>query len=231
MSRPRLIVTTDITSVKAGFKEPDDCQSLVRLLSMSDEYEIEGLIASSRLGHGQDVCPDHIEHVVNAYGHVERQLRKHSAGFPKAAPPADADQGRPADRQTGSAGGGEHWRKRGHRWLELDHFAAEAEIGSAALGHCVGRDGGPGAVRLADSRVVAGRGIRRSCDRGLRVYSIGDQDSTGPWIRAEFPDVFYIIACRVYRGVYRWGDTKLCTSEWVQDERHQGRRGIRGGVS
>src|SRR5262249_682240 len=28
----------------------------------------------------------------------------------------------------------------------------------------------------------------------LRVYSISDQDDAGPWIRKEFPDLFYIVS-------------------------------------
>src|SRR5207247_4840461 len=27
----------------------------------------------------------------------------------------------------------------------------------------------------------------------LRVYSISDQDDAGPWIRKEFPDLFYVV--------------------------------------
>ena len=41
----------------------------------------------------------------------------------------------------------------------------------------------------------------------LRVHAIGDQDSTGPWIREQFPGLFTITQRRAYRGMYRGGDT------------------------
>ena len=52
--------------------------------------------------------------------------------------------------------------------------------------------------------------------RKLRVYSISDQDATGPWIREHHPDLFYITGKLSYRGLYRGGDTSLVTREWVE---------------
>ena len=50
----------------------------------------------------------------------------------------------------------------------------------------------------------------------LRVHAIGDQDSTGPWIREQFPGLFMITQRRAYRGMYRGGDASLVSSEWVE---------------
>ena len=60
----------------------------------------------------------------------------------------------------------------------------------------------------------------RRFDSKLRVHAIGDQDSTGPWIREEFPDLFTITQRRAYRGMYRGGDTELVSSAWVQKNIH-----------
>jgi hypothetical protein len=54
----------------------------------------------------------------------------------------------------------------------------------------------------------------------LRVHAIGDQDSTGPWIRDEFPGLYTIVQRRAYRGMYRGGDTALASSEWVRKNIH-----------
>lgn len=32
----------------------------------------------------------------------------------------------------------------------------------------------------------------------LRVYSISDQDNAGPWIRANFPSLFYIVSVHAF---------------------------------
>lgn len=39
----------------------------------------------------------------------------------------------------------------------------------------------------------------------LRVYAISDQDDTGPWIRVNFPDVFYIVS------VHAWNSYTVAT--------------------
>src|SRR3982750_4617178 len=82
--RTRLIVLTDISSLTAGIAEPDDGQSLIRLMLYANEIDIEGLIASSNLIHGQTVRPDLIREVVNAYGKVRPNLILHDPRYPPA---------------------------------------------------------------------------------------------------------------------------------------------------
>jgi hypothetical protein len=64
----------------------------------------------------------------------------------------------------------------------------------------------------------------RSCEElaafksKIRVYSVNDQyDQTGPWIRKNHPDIFYITAYRVIRGMYRGGETSLVSPEWLKN--------------
>lgn len=56
--RPRLVVLTDISSLTAGEAEPDDGQSLIRLMLYTNEFDIQGMVASSKLGHGRKVRPE-----------------------------------------------------------------------------------------------------------------------------------------------------------------------------
>src|SRR5205823_13651176 len=66
----------------------------------------------------------------------------------------------------------------------------------------------------------------------LRVYAIGHQDDTGPWINENFPDLFCILAkappgrdMRVgaYRGMYLGGDESLTSRPWVDANVRTGR--------
>src|SRR5262245_12778928 len=82
--RPRLLVLTDISSLTAGVAEPDDGQSLIRLMLYADEFDIEGLIATSNLGHGQKTRPDLIRQVVGAYEKVRPNLLLHDPRYPPA---------------------------------------------------------------------------------------------------------------------------------------------------
>ena len=76
--RPRLIVLTDIGG------DPDDQQSMVRLMTYANEFDIEGLIASASGIPGQmkehEVQPDLIREIVPPYGEVQPNLAKHAAG-------------------------------------------------------------------------------------------------------------------------------------------------------
>jgi hypothetical protein len=83
-SRPRVLVLTDISSLTAGIAEPDDAQSLIRLMLYANEFEIEGLVATSNLQHGQKTQPDLIRHVVAAYEKVRPNLLLHDPRYPPA---------------------------------------------------------------------------------------------------------------------------------------------------
>ena len=67
----------------------------------------------------------------------------------------------------------------------------------------------------------------------LRVYAISDQDDSGPWIRKEFPDLFYIVTPGInagggfhhatwiaiggdkFHGRFGGADFSLVTNEWL----------------
>src|SRR5262245_51918778 len=80
--RPRLAVLTDIGG------DPDDQQSLIRLMLYANELDIELLIASSAgtLKELKDTTPREslIREIVEAYGKALPNLRKYADGWPEA---------------------------------------------------------------------------------------------------------------------------------------------------
>lgn len=78
--KPRLLVLTDIGG------DPDDQQSLVRLMLYANEFEIEGLIASASGTPGElkesVTKPELIREIVEAYGQVRDHLALHADGYP-----------------------------------------------------------------------------------------------------------------------------------------------------
>jgi len=80
--RPRLAVLTDIGG------DPDDQQSLVRLMVYANEFEIETLIASASGIPGElkqaITRPDLIREIIGGYEKVLPRLQKHAAGWPEA---------------------------------------------------------------------------------------------------------------------------------------------------
>lgn len=79
--RPRLLVLTDIGG------DPDDQQSMVRLLVHSNEFDIEGLVASAsgRPGELKErvTKPQIIREQSEAYAKVLPNLHKHADGGAK----------------------------------------------------------------------------------------------------------------------------------------------------
>src|SRR5262249_45750976 len=57
----------------------------IRLMLYTNELDVEGLIASSNLGHGQTVRPELIRRVVDAYARVQPNLLRHDDRYPPAS--------------------------------------------------------------------------------------------------------------------------------------------------
>jgi hypothetical protein len=182
--RPRLIVLTDI-----GPKlDPDDGQSMVRLLLYSDQFEIEGLIASSAGMNWNEgaVHPHYIEERIHAYARVRPRLLHHSPSYPPARSLLRAvKRGLPA---SGLRAVGPGKDSPGSNWIiEVVDRPDPRPVWIAVWG-------GPNVLAQALWKVRRTRSTEE-VDRfvsKLRVYCHLDQDDSAPWLRAEFPRLLYI---------------------------------------
>lgn len=213
--KARLIVLTDMTSLEAGVREPDDAQSMIRLMLYANEFDIEGLIATSGLGHGQVARPEIIHTIVDAYGQCHPNLIRHARGYPSAAqlrqtikpgqPRADRDV--PIDQ---SIGYDKHTQA--SQWIIQSVDKPDPRPiwiviwgGSADLAQALWT------VRETRSPAQTAKFVSK-----IRVVASNDQDSTGLWIKSQFPELFYITRKRGARGMYHGGDRRLVGSPWVQ---------------
>src|SRR3954454_1618798 len=78
VERQRVVVMTDIAN------EPDDQMSMVRFLVYSNQFEVEGLIATTSTWMKNKVRPDVLRTLVDAYAQVQPNLLLHQPGFPSA---------------------------------------------------------------------------------------------------------------------------------------------------
>ncbi|MEJ0085646.1 MAG: nucleoside hydrolase-like domain-containing protein [Pseudomonadota bacterium] len=179
--KPRLLVLTDIGN------EPDDQMSLVRLLLYSNEIDLEGLVATTSTWQKDKVRPDTLHEVIAAYAEVRENLLKHAADWPTAAHlDALVTQGPAA---YGMAALGDRPLTTGAASLIAAADRADPRPLWIALW------GGANTLAEALIQVRATRDANALGDvlARLRVYSISDQDDGGPWIRREFPGLFYIV--------------------------------------
>lgn len=180
--RRRLIVLTDIEA------DPDDTQSLIRLLLYSNEIDIEGLIATTSTWKRTSVAPDSIREILRAYREVYANLRQHDNRYP--APEAlDAlvAQGRPEYGMEGVGPGEDsdgaaliirRIEENDPRPLWISVWGGANTLAQAL--HTLRETRPPEEL----ARLIA----------KLRVYTISDQDDSGPWMRENFPGLFYIVS-------------------------------------
>lgn len=178
---PRIIILSDIGN------EPDDQMSFTRLLLYSNELDIEGLIAATSTWQKTATHPETMHALIQAYGEVRPNLLLNATGWPTAED------------------------------LNRQVFAGQPAYGMAATGVAKASEGAKAIIRAADRNderplwicIWGGantlaqalqdvRATRKGDDvekfvGRLRVYSISDQDDAGPWIRREFPNLFYIV--------------------------------------
>ena len=178
---PRLVVLTDMGN------EPDDQMSFVRLLLYANEIDIEGLVATTSTWQRKATHPETMRAIIAAYGEVRENLLKHAKGWPEAGRlDALVASGQPAY---------------GMEAVGPDRMSPGAELVVRAGDRPDPRPlwisvwGGANTLAQALLHVRATRApadLERFVAR-LRVYSISDQDDAGPWIRREFPGLFYIV--------------------------------------
>ena len=166
--------------------EPDDQMSMVRFLVYANEFDIEGLIATTSTWMRSRVRPDVIQKVIDAYQQVYPTLSKHAAGFPTAAELSKlVTSGQPTF---------------GMEAVGKDKMSPGADLIVRAADKADPRPlwvlAWGGANTLAEAllhvRTTRSPSELETFVAKIRVYAISDQDDAGPWIRREFPTLHYI---------------------------------------
>lgn len=188
-SKPRIIVLTDIEN------EPDDAMSLVRFLTYSNQWKVEGLVATTSIHQQHKIATWRIREIVEAYGKVRDNLLKHEAGYPTVDYlSAVVKEGR---TDYGMNAVGEGMDSPGSEWI-IETVDREETRPVWVLAW-----GGPNCLAQALWKVRETRSpeaVKKFVSR-IRVYTISDQDDSGPWIRKSFPGLFYIAS----PGFHRYG--------------------------
>jgi hypothetical protein len=184
----RVLVLTDIEN------EPDDAMSAVRFLTYANQWDVEGLVATTSVHQRDKTAVWRLREIVEAYRKVRDNLEKHEPGYPTADQlDSVLREGRSAYGMTAVGPG-------------MD------SPGSDRIIEALDRDdprplwvlvwGGPNCLAQALWKLRATRSpddVDGLVSR-LRVYTISDQDDSGPWIRKTFPNLFYIASPGFHSG-------------------------------
>lgn len=217
--KQRVIILTDIEN------EPDDTQSMVRLLLYSNQIDIKGIVATTSCWHQNMVNPESVKKVIQAYGKVQPNLLKHEAGFPDEKSLLElVKAGIP---KYGMTGVGENMDSEGSdriiKVLEEDDdrpLWISTWGGVNTLAQALYR------IEKSKSKTETKRLISK-----LRVYTISDQDDAGIWIRNNFPELFYIVSPGDNYGDATWTgintvvegiDNTTISNSWLAQNIQQG---------
>lgn len=217
--KPRLIVTTDIG------QDPDDEQSMVRLLHYANEFDMEGLIANADANYEKEppLLKDSIIHeMIDAYAKIESNLQLHDPEYPSSIRLHSIVK-------RGCSGNGVR--------IPFNEYIGEGKDteGSDWIIHVVDKkDDRPvniavwgGACDLAQAlwKVETTRSKKDTDEfvKKLRVYFINKQDSSNDWIISNFSNMWLILALdrggdkweSGYRGMFWGGDMSNTTKEWL----------------
>lgn len=216
--RPRLAILTDIGG------DPDDQQSMIRLMVYSNHFRLGALVATAAGTRGElknaTTRADLIREIIMAYGKVRPGLMMHESGWPMAESLLDKVKSGNRFRERNNIGPG-------HDTEASRHLVERIDAGRAADPLNIAIWGGQTDMGQALWQVKSSRGEAGLAEfvKKFRVYDINDQDGIAEWMRREFPGMFYILANKApgrdnregtYRGIYLTGDEKLTSREWIE---------------
>ena len=229
--KPRILVLTDIEN------EPDDAMSLVRYLLYANQFDTEGLVATTSIHQPDKIADWRIYEILEAFGKVQSNLILHEPGYP-------------AEDELRSV------VYKGIPTFGLNGVGSGKDSeGSERIIECLQKDddrplwvlvwGGPNVLAQALYKIdkTFKDSEKTELIRKLRVYTISDQDDSGPWIRKNFPEVFYIVSPGTWAGqrdgyfYSTWAgisgerhynfatgaDTTLVSNQWVDEHIQNGK--------
>lgn len=226
--KKRVVLLTDIGG------DLDDEQSFTRFLMYADQYDIEGLLATSirifprqkRRPLDGEPQPRYLVQWIKAYADVRQNLLKHSEGWPEPEmlltmirKGAMTGRDAPFNIRTGVAEPAS-----GHYPLSQIIGKGKDTGASMHIIEVVDKDdprpvwvpiwGGSSELAQALWRVRNDRNqeeVKQFVSK-LRVYAWGHQDATGLWIQENFPDLFYIVSVG---GILYSAEPGLRDKKWL----------------
>ncbi len=207
-SQYRIMVSSDFPPFPVTNSDPDDVQSMVRFLLYSNEFDVEGLIASAGT-YGMVAEKKNILAALNEYDKVDENLRKHDPKYPTA----DDLRAVTYEGKGNNNGIKIQWGcgKQSHTDIigkGMDSEASNAIIAAADKPDTrpiwIGVWGGPREVAQAiwDVKNTRSEKELKAFISKLRVFLIACQDATHEWLMNEFPDLFIIESRKTYQGMF-----------------------------
>lgn len=204
--KTRILILTDIEN------EPDDAQSLVRFLLYSNQFDVEGIVATTSCWQRDKIADWRIHEIVDAYGEVRDNLEKHESGYPTLSKLKGVIKKAYPDYGMSAVGEGKD--SEGSDWIiqtvdQDDPRPVWIPVWGGA--NCLAQ------ALWKVSQTRSEQEVEKFVSK-IRVYTISDQDNAGPWIRNTYPKLFYIVS----PGYHEKGGNAYYYATWtgISGEKH-----------
>lgn len=218
-TKKRVIVLSDIEA------DPDDSQSLIRFLLYSNQWDIEGLVATTSIHQKTSVFPESMHTILKAYQKVQPNLLLHEKGFPSYESLKNlVKKGLPVYGMLGVGAGKD---SEGSNWIVQQLLKKDDRPIWFSIW------GGPNTLAQALFKIKETLSVAEAAKvyQKVRIYTISDQDDSGPWIRKTFPEIFFVVTPGYSYSYATWlgmsakapgSDQEAVSNEWLAKHIQQG---------
>jgi hypothetical protein len=225
-SQIRIVISTDFPPTDVCMSgcpadhtsDPDDIQSMVRFLLYANEFDVEGLVASSAT-FANIARKQNILDILELYDQVDENLRKHDALYPTAnhlrSVTFEGLSGTYGKSVSNNIGEGK------------DSEASEAIIkiidspDPRPVWFCVWGDCSNIAQAIWKVKQTRSSEELRTFLDKIRIYQIAHQDDTIDWLMDNFPDLFIIYSKSTFMGIFGGPDDPLGNHSWINENIRQ----------
>ena len=220
ISQHRIVISTDFPPLDVCMSgcpsdhtsDPDDIQSMVRFLLYGNEFEIEGLIASSAT-FANVARKQNILDILELYDQVDENLRKHDTRYPTANhlrkvtyEGLSGTYGKSIINNIGEGKDSEASRA----IIKIIDKPDPRPVWFCVWGDC--SNIAQAIWKVKQTRSAEELEIFLS---KIRIYQIAHQDYTIDWLMANFPDLFIIYSNSTFMGFFGGPDDPLGDHNWI----------------
>ncbi|KAJ8115069.1 hypothetical protein ONZ43_g4751 [Nemania bipapillata] len=185
--KPRIFIMSDILN------EPDDSMSLVRYLLYSNEFETRGLCATTSWWLKNQTHVEEMRRIVEAYGEVVDNLNQH-------VHPTASYQSAEELSQLLTSGPTTYGLAALHEAISDGAQRIISSLQESTEPLFIAAWGGTNTLAQAlyymDNTMTSAEASELRSR--IRLYTISDQDNSGAWIRARYPDIFYVVSIHAF---------------------------------
>jgi len=224
----RIVISTDFPPIDVCMSgcpadhtsDPDDVQSMVRFLLYANEFDVEGIVASSAT-FANNARKENLLDLWKIYDEVDENLRKHDIRFPSATylqsitfQGSSGTWGKSVSNNVGKDKNSEA----SDAIIKIIDKPDVRPVWFCVWGDCSNIAQAIWKVKQTRSKSELNRFLKK-----IHIYQVAKQDDTIEWLMNNFPDLFIIYNINTYQGIFGGPNDPLGNEQWIEKNIRQHR--------